>query len=211
MGHHLTRVLRLTPGAHVELYDGSGQTALATLVDTGPPAVVEQNEGPISAPPRPPLYALLGHTKGAALDRALRMATEAGATHLWVVGCTRSVPRGTKLPRWERIVAAAARQCGRADVPTLAYHPSVRAGCEALPSPVTDRFVAHPGAAGHGTPIGGAAVLVGPEGGLTEDELRTALEQGLRPLGLGPHVLRADTAAAAAVSALSTRQADDDG
>jgi 16S rRNA (uracil1498-N3)-methyltransferase len=104
--------------------------------------------------------------------------------------------------RWTRIAESAAEQSGRATVPEIA---SPRPLDEALADvPCADRFVALPGASERAAaPTGDAAILVGPEGGLTLAEVERAHALGFRELHLGPHTLRTETAAIAALAWLA--------
>src|SRR4030095_1515208 len=99
-------------------------------------------------------------------------------------------------------VESAAEQCGRATVPTIE---SPRPLEEALADvPCADRFVALPGAPGSAaTPAGAAAIVVGPGGGLTPAEVERTQALGYRAVTLGPHTLRTETAAIAALAWLA--------
>jgi 16S rRNA (uracil1498-N3)-methyltransferase len=158
---------------------------------------------------RPPfaVHLLLGVPKGPAMDDAVRMATEAGMTHLHPLHTERAVPRGEKTDRWERIAASAAEQCGRADVPSI-LPPCELAEGLARVADVPDRRVALPGSPGRSPATGPVAVLVGPEGGLSEAEVRRALQAGFVPMGLARFVLRACTAAGVAVAAVAGPERD---
>lgn len=198
--HHLLDVVRLRRGGRVVLFDGRGREAEAILVAVvdGVPVLELSGEPRVAAPPHP-LHLVLACPKGGATDDALRMATEAGATDLWPVLAERSVARGDRHDRWARIARSAAQQCGRADVP--AVHPllALREAVGELPGDL-DRRVAVPGAERLPPATGPAAVLVGPEGGLTAAEVRFALTEGFTPMGLGGWILRAETAAAVATA-----------
>lgn len=197
--HHTLRVLRLARGAELLLFDGTGRQAPGRLVDAQEGrAVVEVTGEPVLAAPRWPLHVVLGVCKGPATDLALRMVTEAGATDVHLVPMERSVARGDRLERWERIVVSAAQQCGRADVPRVRTHADLAHCLEGLPE--LDLRVALPGAEPIGSATGPAGVCVGPEGGLTEAEVRLCLDRGARPMSLGRWILRADTAAAVATA-----------
>lgn len=201
--HHLLHVLRAAPGTEVEVFDGTGRAAVATLVEVvqGVPWL-EVREPARRARPPYPLHLLVGLPKGNAMDDAVRMATEAGATDLHPVLAARSVARGDRRERWARIATSAAQQCGRGDVPEV--HP-VRALSEAiagLPDDL-DRRVALPGAPRRPPATGPAAVLVGPEGGLSAAEIAAARQAGFEPMGLGRWILRTPTAVAVAVALTS--------
>lgn len=154
------------------------------------------------------------------MDLAVQKATELGAASIQPVIAARTVvlaePRGEegwerKLAHWRGIARAACEQCGRADLPEITRPAAF------------DRIVAPQGAAafvldpdGEQSLISAAralpgscvAALIGPEGGLTEDELRAAQEKGFTPVSLGPRLLRVETAAAASLSVLQALYGD---
>ncbi len=199
VSHHALQVTRLGRGERVELYDGDRVARAALTEVAGGVAIFTLLEAP-TAPAAPrPLWLLLARLKGPAFDTALRMATELGATDLRVVDADHAVPRGERADRWERVLAAAAQQCGRPGPPRL--HPPTRldAALGALP-PGVQPAVCVPGAPPEGAPAGPVAVCVGPEGGWSARELQAAGAAGAIPVGLGRWVLRADTAVAAALA-----------
>jgi len=145
--------------------------------------------------------------KGDRLDRMLDQLGQLGVERWTPLVCARSVRDARKLnrDRLERVAAATVKQCGRAwameiGEPTglegLAGGSDERAGLIARPDGVPLGEV--------GASIGGEVlVVVGPEGGLTEPELRAAEGAGLIGLRLGPHVLRTETAAVAAAAVVA--------
>jgi len=201
--HHLLRVCRLPRGASLVAFDGEGHHAGAVLCDVRADgrAVLELTEEPTRAAPASPLWVVVSVLKGPAMERALRMGTEAGATHFVPSLCERTVARGDRRRRWERVVQSAAQQCGRADVPEIAPVQPLRAAAASVPAELS-RFVAAPGA-GAPTTRRGASVAIGPEGGWTDRELDALQGDGWEPIGLGSWVLRADTAVAVAVATLA--------
>lgn len=148
--------------------------------------------------------------KGDKLDAVVRDATELGATAiLAAIGersvATRSTDAG--LVRLRRIAVEAARQCGRGDVPRVEGPRPLASVLEGLQ--VELAIVLDPGGderAGDllqaGSRDGSVALVIGPEGGLTEAELGAAAAHGFHRASLGPLVLRTETVAAAALGAL---------
>jgi len=195
--HHLLRVLRLGVGARVLVFDGQGQQRVVQVQEVVEGQARVCPDGPVQhAAPDQPAHLLLAQLKPKAQDVALRMAVEAGVTHVCVFRAQRSLRRPPRLDRWSRLAQAAAQQCGRADLPELSTASSLLDAIDALPSG-TGTWIALPGA--EPAPVQApAAAIVGPEGGLTEREVEQALSAGARPLGLGHWTLRADTAAALA-------------
>ncbi len=201
--HHLLQVAKLRRGSTLALFDGHGREVMAELIDVeGGLARVRLQGDVVAASPAHPIHLVLAVLKGDAMAHALRMATEAGVTHVWPVVSERTIAKGDRGERWRRILRSAAQQCGRADLPGLyAVRPLTEQLTE-LPMGLT-RFVAAPGG-GAPSPIdGAAAVAIGPEGGWTEAELTCLRDQGWESLGLGRWVLRADTAVAVAVHTLA--------
>jgi 16S rRNA (uracil1498-N3)-methyltransferase len=204
--HHLLHVLRQPTGAQILVFDGQGNQAEAELIDVLEGCAVLAIRGQTSsAQPANALHLLVGMPKAGAMDAAVRMATEAGATHIHPVLARRTVATGDRHDRWLRIANAAAQQCGRADVPTV-FPVSDMPSALARLSRVDVRILV-PGAPPMLRATRAAAVLVGPEGGWTEPEINIALEAGARPCGLGAWVFRTDTACAVAVAAAASEQA----
>lgn len=210
--HYLRDVLRLGPGAEVEVFDGEGGSY---------PGRLEEGLGGLALGPRRearpalPLRLLMALAKGEKMDLVVQKATELGATALAPFAAERSVVQldagkgEARAERWRRIAAEAARQCGRADVPIVHAPSTLAAALAAVPGDHA-RFVFHPG--GEPLPEGlrpaGVAAIVGPEGGLTEGEVQACEEAGAARASLGPRVLRAETAALAAAALLQARYGD---
>ncbi len=206
--HYIRDVLRLGAGTIVELFDGLGNAAKATLVQVDAAAVRLRVDERYPGETATAITIAMATPKGDRADWAVEKLTELGVTRLvWLV-CERSVavPRedGKKLARWERLAEAAASQSGRNDVPVIE-----------APMPFADAVaelgggaIAHMG----GEPLARLVAsrpdmplvcLIGPEGGFTSSELETAAAAGYSRVGLARHVLRSETAAMAAAVALS--------
>jgi 16S rRNA (uracil1498-N3)-methyltransferase len=216
-GHHLARVLRLRTGEAVTVADGSGLwrpyriagigPAGATGAGSGGAAVHLAAAGPAEREPEltPGLAVAFALTKGDKPELVVQKLTELGVDRIVPVVAERSVARpdparaAAAAERWRRIAREAACQCRRARLPVvedlrplaeLAGHPAIVAERGGGP------------ADGLGVPAGGdVLVVVGPEGGLSGAEVE-ALAPWAR-LGLGPYVLRAETAAVAAATVLA--------
>lgn len=199
VSHHLLHVLRLRPGAALQLFDGEGREVAATLLDHQDGHAFAQVDGPVQNIDPLEAHLLLALLKPKALDLALRMSVETGITHLHLFQADRSQGRPPREDRWSRVTAAAAGQCGRADLPALRWHPTLDRALQALPDDLS-LFVALPGAEPQPAPTARAGVVVGPEGGLTPAEVDRCIDRGATPLSLGAWTLRADTAAALAAA-----------
>jgi 16S rRNA (uracil1498-N3)-methyltransferase len=213
--HYLAEVLRLPAGAAVEVFDGRGGRY---------PGRLEPGLGAVAVGPREDargagaeIALLFALSKGEKTDLVVQKATELGAARVVPFAAERSVvkldaERGAeRARRWRRVAEEAARQCGRADVPDVAA-PLALADALASLAPGAAPIVFHPGGARLADlpapgPAGVAAV-VGPEGGLTDGELAACARAGALRAGLGPRVLRAETAAIVAVALLQARFGD---
>jgi len=214
--HHLVRVLRLSEGTEVILFDGRGHEWLGRVAEAGRVTVRVDVITPRPATPEPPVPVTLavGVLKGDQMDHAVREATMAGAVAIAPfvsahVAVAERAWRARSIERWERVAVASAKQCARAVVPTIA--PVVR--LEELLAGWRDGLrllsvePAHAGISNHATPVprpGRALVLVGPEGGWTAAELDVARQQGCQLTSFGPRTLRAEIAPAVILSVLWT-------
>lgn len=216
--NHL-RVLRLRPGDPLMVFDGAGATYAATVtfverrragIHIGE-AVNENNESPLS------VTLAQGVSKGDRMDWSIQKAVELGVSAIAPVIAARSVLReqpdrlARKREHWQAVAASACEQCGRNLVPTVA-EPTALAAC--LPSlPATLRVFLDPEAGASVASLADTSpractLLVGPEGGFTDDEMAIAREQDFRGIRLGPRVLRTETAGVAALAALQTLWGD---
>jgi len=199
VSHHLLRVTGIAPGEAVVLFDGRGRQARAELMGVRDGIAELRQLDDIEQVGLPSLVLLVGLGKHAAMDTIMRMATELGATTIQPVLAERSVARGDRGPRWQRIAAGAAAQCGRADLPDVRPLVGLAEALSGLPAQL-DRRVYAPSSPQEPAPACPCALLLGPEGGLAPAELSLAVDAGFRRDSLGPTVLRADTAVAAALA-----------
>ncbi len=207
--HHIATVLRLRPGARVMVFDGRREVE-AELVTVADAAVTARPTGAARAASRPVEVALLqGIARGARMDLVVRMATEIGAASLTPVVTARSlpVPGAVRADRWRRIAQDAAKQCGRADL--LDVRPAMALGAALAALDPVDLFIVpwegarEPiGAVIGGRAFAAAAALIGPEGGLADDEVEAARAAGGVPVSLGPLILRTETAGLVTVAML---------
>jgi len=197
VSHHILRVTGIAPGETVELFDGSGLACSADLVEVDGGVAVLKVTALTGAPEDShSVHLVVAQTRANTLDTVLRMATELGATSVQVVQAERCVAKGNKRDRWLRIVQAAAAQCGRTRIPDVKAPTSL---AEAMESAQGRRLVCAPGAALAEVSGGDVTLLIGPEGGLSDAEIAEAQACGWTLAGLGDTVLRADTAAVAAM------------
>ena len=230
----LVRVLRLSAGETFVGFDGRGrewECALTAIdADKRPAArAVALEERPVQAEPKLHLSVAQAIPKGDKMEFVLQKGTELGVREFWPFEASRSVTRvlleedgggaraTARAERWRKIVAAAASQCGRADVPVVHaiadFSTVVGAGtgegrCFMLderPDAETLRLALV--REGVSTPEGEAPpkimLLIGPEGGWTNEEREWADRYGAEPISLGRRVLRTETAALVAAAILS--------
>lgn len=209
--HHLTRVRRAGLGKSIEAFDGQGQAWLCRLVDDHKNAAVLEVLHlvlPDQQQPRPEICIGTAVPKGDRFDWIIEKATEMGVARLVPLHCARSVvePRSTKLERLRRNVVEACKQCGRNDLMTI-EDPLDLAAFVALP---TEGDLAVYGDRG-GSAFANFAktsqpprifVAIGPEGGWDDAERSLMQARGWLPLGLGPFILRVETAVVAASAAI---------
>ena len=215
--HHATRVVRLTAGEALTLFNGAGGEYAATLVGVDRRAVTARVEAFDPVERESPLAVTLAQAVAAndAMEFAIRKAVELGVTAIAPLVTERSAPlppgerADKRLAHWRQIVVAACEQCGRNRVPEVA---PARALGEWLATWRGAGIVLAPDGAtalaALAAPAGPLALLVGPEGGLGAHEVAAAAARGFAPLRLGPRILRTETAGVAALALLQSAWGD---
>lgn len=198
--HYVGRVRRSRVGDDVELVDGQGSRALAKIT------AIRETETVLSvgvvetiAEPMPRITALIPWIKGDRMDTCLEKLVEVGVTDIIVWPAARAVVkldgerRTTRIAHHQGALQAAARQCGRAQVPTIR-------AVDSLAQAVSGRtgIVLDPAVERGELPTSDTSVISGPEGGFAPAELDALA--GWTSIGLGPRVLRAETAPVIAVA-----------
>lgn len=194
---HLARSLRARPGEEIEVVDPDGwmlSVRLESVSDSRVEGVVASEREHAPEPSRHVVIAI-AHLPSTALELVLSRCTEVGASAFHIVQADRSVARGARTERWNTIVREAAMLAGRIRVPLVG-------GPSPLAEVVAER--PHPVMLVRGAPATLAelelprevTLLIGPEGGWTDNELAMVPEHA----GLGPRNLRADTAAIVATA-----------
>ncbi len=215
---HLGRVLRLGPGAELTLFDGRGGEWLAVIesLARGRGSVRVRSHRPGGRESPLPLALAQGISRGERMDYTIQKAVELGVARIVPIAARRSVVRldaargERRLEHWARVVQAACEQSGRTRLPELLPIASLDAwlsgsvpGLKLLlirsedACRLSDLTLEPP-----------VTLLIGPEGGFAQEEASAALRAGYRPLRLGPRVLRTETAAVAAMSALQALWGD---
>jgi 16S rRNA (uracil1498-N3)-methyltransferase len=214
---HLSRALRMKVGDALVLFNGSGGQYPATISAIDRKAVVVASAALEAFECESPLRLQLGIavSRGERMDWVMQKATELGVSCVAPLVSERTevklgAERGEKkLRHWQQIVAAACEQCGRNRLPQILAPQPIPGWLQDVQADL--RLVLHhtagttdPGSA----PPRSVALLVGPEGGLSPEEIRAAEEAGFVSLQLGPRVLRTETAPLAAIAILQARWGD---
>lgn len=213
-GRHAATVKRLRVGELVQLTDGVGGVAQAEVTDVGRDRVdLRIRTRRTVAPPAPRVLLAQALVKGDRGELAVELATEAGVDGVLPWRAARCVarwedgPRGDKaLARWRSTAREAAKQARRPWLPVV-EDPVGTAALARRVAAAAATLVLHEGAAEPLAAVdlpgtGDLLLVVGPEGGITDDEIGVLVAAGARPVRLGAEVLRASTAAAVALGAL---------
>jgi 16S rRNA (uracil1498-N3)-methyltransferase len=209
--HHAREVLRLRSGDAVRIFDGAGREYDAMLDSVTRKGVDVHLRAEIAprAESRLHLVLALSPLKGDRMELVIRMATELGVAEVWPVvtvrtdAAARPALKGTRHERWDRVASGAAEQCGRAVVPEVV--PTMTLD-ECLRRPFEGQRVVlletegHPALSHVSPPPERVLLLVGPAGGFDRIEVERLTAAGFRAAGLGPRILRAETAAVVAVA-----------
>jgi 16S rRNA (uracil1498-N3)-methyltransferase len=200
--NYLVNVLRLAPGAQVKLFDDRTGEWLAEIAEAGKRratlGIVRRLR---EREPVPDLWLLFAPIKRGRIDWLVEKATELGVARLVPVLTRRTIVDRLNLDRLRAHIVEAAEQCERTALTGLEEPRRLEALLASWPPDRTLYFADEAG----GEPLrpapGPAAILIGPEGGFADEERAAirALPQA-SPVSLGPRILRADTAALAAVT-----------
>jgi len=207
---HVGRVLRMQPDQELLLFNGDGHDYQARIVAASKKNVTvdvyqQQDNGTES-----PLKVVLGQTlsKGDRMDYAVQKAVEMGVSEIVPLSTARCDVKlkgdreEKRLRHWQQVAISAAEQCGRARVPkilpvmTVSEWLAHSQGCDL-------RLVLHHRTEQHLASVekpGSVALMIGPEGGLSADEIGEAESSGFLPVALGPRVLRTETAPVVALA-----------
>ena len=216
VARHLGRVLRARAGDHIALFNGDGQEFAATVLAVSKREVSVEIGEAATPQTESPVYTTLGLclSKGDRFDWAIQKATELGVGAIAPLYSERvdfSIPQDRmekRIAHWQQIAISACEQCGRVKVPSITPPQSLVSWVDNVSAEqkwvlhCADDTSASASAVTHGGPRD-AAILAGPEGGLTDLEFTAASTEGFQLLQLGPRVLRTETAPATALSVLS--------
>jgi 16S rRNA (uracil1498-N3)-methyltransferase len=214
-GHHAADVQRVRVGETLWLGDGAGATASAEVVAVGKGTVrLSVIKRWYAEEPSPRLVVVQGIPKGDRGELAVQAMTEVGVDEIvpWAAGRCVTVWKGERggkaRDKWAATAREAAKQSRRPWLPSVASHAMTTK--QLVTRVVPGTYVLHESASEPLTRVdlpseGTITVIVGPEGGITDDEIATLTAFGAVPVRLGDNILRTSTAGVAALSVLSAR------
>ncbi len=209
---HIVKVLRLKEGHEIILFDESGMEHTAAIAEIGKSEVKftiaesrkAETESNLS------ITLLQGVPKGNKMDFIIQKATELGVKTIVPVVAERSQIRETKkIERWRRVAMESSKQCGRIIQPGIRTLKNFREVIELkysnsllliLDNQCKDNIKDILNDASQSTT--NVILLIGPEGGFSEQEIKTAKEKGFIPTRLGPRIFRTETASIVAIAIL---------
>lgn len=208
---HIAKVLRMQVGRDLILFNGKGGEYPSTVIDVGK-KIVQVQVGELSPQDRQsplPIHLGIGVSRGERFDYVLQKATELGVSRITPLFTERTEVKlaGPRLEKkwqhWQQVIISSCEQCQRNLIPEL--NPAMKLD-EWLPHvDEASRFVLH-----HRSDVSlsetkkpnSVALVIGPEGGLSEAEIIDCGNQGFQSLTLGPRVFRTETAPLAAISVM---------
>ncbi len=218
--NHATRVMRLTVGSTIKLFDGSGLDYVCEIIKVDKKGVLVKvltskpvtNESPLN------ITLLQGISGGDRMDYTIQKAVELGVTQIVPIKTTRSVVKLSKeraekrLAHWQKIITSACEQSGRAVIPSIVAPITLSEWLAANPAKNHTRITLNPASNVRlkdlNKPNDYIVLLVGAEGGLTDEEIGLANKHGFTGIQLGKRILRTETAPLAAISVMQTLWGD---
>lgn len=216
---HISRVLRMKAGEHITACDTDGCEYETVIIKTGDEVVLEVLSEKLSKN-EPPYKAVVYQAlvKGDRFDTVLQKSTELGASDIVPVITSRCTVKLTeseytkKVERWQKIAHEAAKQCGRAVIPTVHNPMKFADAIDKAKTADLPLFCYE----GSGTsPLGEIAgstvspksvsIMIGPEGGYSAEEASLAADAGMKMTGLGRRILRTETASLFVLSFISCK------
>ncbi|WP_088210202.1 16S rRNA (uracil(1498)-N(3))-methyltransferase [Shewanella sp. Shew256] len=215
---HIGKVLRMGSGEHISLFNGDGNDYLAEIVDAGKKSVTVKVLSCEANPSESPLNLHLGQviSRGDRMEFTIQKSVELGVNTITPLFSDRCGVKLTgerlekKIQQWQKIVISACEQSGRSQVPIVRPAMELQEWCSEPTNAL--KLNLHPRAA-HG--INGldlshtrVRLLIGPEGGLSAEEIAMTETYQFTDVLLGPRVLRTETASLTAITALQLRFGD---
>ena len=218
--HHASRVLRLRVNDAVQLFDGTGIELHGIICEISGKRVVLGKLQVCTVNRESPLHIVLAQAMCGSekMDWVVQKATELGATEIQPVQTQRSVAKLSaeraekRTEHWHSVTIAACEQCGRNVLPKVHAPQELSAWLAAMRDVPGSKFILLPHASvalhEQAQPQGVVTLLIGPEGGFSEDEAQLAQQIGFIPIRLGARELRNETAAMAGIATLQTLWGD---
>ncbi|WP_410013573.1 16S rRNA (uracil(1498)-N(3))-methyltransferase [Sodalis sp. C49] len=216
--HHLTRVLRMSEGQLLHLFDGSNHIFEAEIAAAGKKNVTATIIASRPANFESPLQLHLGQvmSRGEKMEFTIQKSIELGVnviTPLFSERCGVKLDddrMAKKIQQWRKIAIGACEQCGRNSLPLIREAMDLEAWCAERDEGL--KLNLHPRAA-HSIntlplPVDKVRLLIGPEGGLSPEEIAMTSRHGFTEIQLGPRVLRTETTALTVITALQVRFGD---
>ncbi|KUI96648.1 16S rRNA (uracil(1498)-N(3))-methyltransferase [Vibrio sp. MEBiC08052] len=215
---HVGRVLRMQTGQEILLFDGDGSEYPAVLTEVSKKTVTAQVREAVIRNNESPLHLHLGQviSRGDKMEFTIQKSVELGVntiTPLLSERCGVKLDQKRfekKLQQWQKVVIAACEQCGRNTIPEIRPIMSLAEWCSEATEAL--KLNLHPRASYSintlPTPDKGIRLLIGPEGGLSAEEIQMTKHHQFEEILLGPRVLRTETAALTAITALQVRFGD---
>ena len=216
--NHVGRVLRMGAGQALQLFDGSNQLFEAEIVRADKKSVVVNLLAGETDDRESPLHIHLGQvmSRGEKMEFTIQKSIELGVsliTPLFSERCgVKLDPErlNKKIQQWQKIAIAACEQCGRNRIPEIRPAMDLEAWCAEPDEGL--KLNLHPRASASintlPLPVERVRLLIGPEGGLTANEIAMTAKYQFTDILLGPRVLRTETTALTAITALQVRFGD---
>jgi 16S rRNA (uracil1498-N3)-methyltransferase len=219
---HIRRVLRLRTGDEIIVFDGSAKEYEGMIVEDGPSSVVIRVQNIFSSKKESPLEITLVQSvlKGEKMDYLIQKATELGVKEIIPFFSSRSIPLLEKSKslrrhrRWERIAIEASKQSGRGVIPKIEPLQDYSEMLQNIPPDFLRLILWEKEGARLKEVLAGLKekikifFIVGPEGGLSQEEVDLAKEKGFIPITLGKRILRSETASLSLLSILQYEWGD---
>jgi 16S rRNA (uracil1498-N3)-methyltransferase len=216
--HHLARVLRAKIGDSLVIFNGQGgeYSAIITHIDKKNVEVKMETFLPREAESPLKIHLAQGIARGEKMDFIIQKAVELGAASIIPLITERCNVRldnereAKRLQHWQSVIISACEQSGRNRLPEIesprllkSFLPQVKADYRFVLTPHVDKKMT-----AHISRNASIVLLIGPEGGLSDEEVDSAIKNGFIPLNLGPRILRTETAPLAAIATLQARYGD---
>lgn len=209
---HVAKALRMKSGYKLVLFNGDGFFYPSTITDVSKKQVSVHVDEQLEANSESPLHTHIGQTisRGDRMDYAIQKATELGANEISPLFSERCEVKlnperqAKRQAHWQQVAISAAEQCGRACVPVIHPPVDISSWINTLDEATTKLVLHHRDTQNLSTlpQPKSVALLIGPEGGLSEQEITEAQTKQFIACTLGPRVLRTETAPITSLSVL---------